>query len=90
MIKKSHRDDTYIVYNPHNFNLHTHTRHKRIALIIKNNVEHHRVPKSNDLRLLISHIRVTSNKQYIREIEEKIMLLNSNKKVLNISPVFCF
>lgn len=72
MIKKSQRDDSYIVYNPHNFNLHTHTRHKRIAWVIKNNVEHHRIPRSNDLRLLYSHIRVTSNKQYIKEITKKI------------------
>lgn len=72
MIKKSQRDDSYIVYNPHNFNLHTHTRHKRIAWVIKNNVEHRRIPRSNDLRLLYSHIRVTSNKQYIKEITKKI------------------
>ncbi|MGL4791874.1 MAG: hypothetical protein ACRCW1_10730 [Anaerotignaceae bacterium] len=75
MIKKSKINDEYIVYNPHNFKLHTHTRHKRIAIIIKNNVEHHRIPKTTDLRLLYSHIRVTKNKNYIRQIEERIACL---------------
>lgn len=78
-IKKSHRDNSYIVYNAHNFSLHTHTYHKRIAILIKNNVEHHRVPKSNNLRLLQSHVRVSNNRQYIRLIEEKINKLLSNK-----------
>jgi hypothetical protein len=55
--------------------LHTHTRHKRIAVVIKNNVEHHRVPKTKDLRMLYSHIRVTTNKSYIRLIEERIAML---------------
>ena len=31
-IKKSRRNGEYIVYNPHHFQLHTHTKHKRIAL----------------------------------------------------------
>ncbi|MDD3570175.1 MAG: hypothetical protein PHY44_03640 [Lachnospiraceae bacterium] len=55
--------------------MHTHTRHKRIAVVIKNNVEHHRVPKSKDLRMLYSHIRVTTNKSYIKLIEERIAML---------------
>lgn len=79
MIKKSRRDDTYVVYNPHNFNLHTHTRHKRIALIVKYNVEHKRLPKSNNLQLLYSHIRVTSNKKYIQAIENKIASLTKKQ-----------
>ena len=71
IIKKSRAKDEYIVYNPHHFQLHTHTRHKRIAVIIKSNVEHQRVPRSNDLRLLESHIRVTSNKSYLRKLEAR-------------------
>lgn len=73
-------NDEYIVYNPHNFKLHTHTRHKRIAIVIKSNVEHHRVPKSKDLRMLYSHIRVTTNKSYIRLIEERIAILTGQAK----------
>ncbi|HCT64843.1 MAG TPA: hypothetical protein DIC60_06215 [Lachnospiraceae bacterium] len=72
-----------MVYNPHNFKLHTHTRHKRIAVVIKNNVEHHRVPKSKDLRMLYSHIRVTTNKNYIRQIEEKIAILTGQRQSFN-------
>lgn len=71
VIKKSRAKDEYIVYNPHHFQLHTHTRHKRIAVIIKSNVEHHRVPRSTDLRLLESHIRLTSNKSYLRKLEAR-------------------
>ena len=70
-IKKSRRNGEYIVYNPHHFQLHTHTKHKRIALLIKGNVEHHRVPRSTDLRMLESHIRLTSNKSYLRKLEER-------------------
>lgn len=83
LIKKSQRDDTYVVFNPHNFNLHTHTRHKRIALIVKNNVENHRIPKTNDLRLLYSHIRVTNNKRYIKQIEDKIASLSQHSLKLH-------
>lgn len=81
MIRKSHRDDSYVVYNPHNFSLHTHTRHKRIALIVKYNVEHKRIPRSNDLRLLYSHIRVTTNKKYKKALEEKIAEISLGKLV---------
>ncbi len=72
-IKKSHlANGGWIVYNPDNFALHTHCRHKRVAVIIKNNVENHRLPKSNNLRLLYSHIRVTRNRSYIEQIQTKI------------------
>lgn len=71
-IKKSRFDGSFIVYNPHNFKLHTHVRHQRIAVQIKYNVEHHLLPKTNNIRLLESHIRVTSNKRYIRMVQAKI------------------
>lgn len=72
-IKKSHRNkDEWIVYNPDNFALHTHCRSFRVALIIRDNVSNRRLPKSNDLRLLVSHMRVTHNRQYRRLLEEKI------------------
>ena len=71
-IKKSHFDGSFIVFNPDNFKLHTHVRHQRIAVVIKHNVEHHLLPKTNNIRLLESHIRVTCNKEYISIVQEKI------------------
>lgn len=74
-IKKSHYDGTFIVYNPDNFKLHTHVRHQRIAVQIKYNVEHRLLPKTNNIRLLESHIRVTKNKKYIQIVQNKINAL---------------
>lgn len=72
-LKRSHRGaEEWILYNPDNFNLHTHCRNKRVALAIKSNVDRHRLPKSRNLRTLESHIRVTSNQKYIRQIEKLI------------------
>ena len=72
-IKKSHLNrDEWIVYNPDNFALHTHCRSRCVALVIRNNVNNHRMPKSKDIRLLESHLRVTKNKQYRKMIEQRI------------------
>ncbi len=72
-IKKSHRNkDEWIVYNPDNFELHTHCRSMRIAVVIRNNVLKHQMPRSTDIRLLTSHLRLTKNKQYRRMIENRI------------------
>lgn len=72
-IKKSHLENGgWILYNPDNFDLHTHCRHKRVALVIKRNVEKRILPKSNDKRMLYSHIRVTRDKKYIKAIMDKI------------------
>lgn len=80
-IKKSHRNkDEWIVYNPDNFELHTHCRSRRVALVIRNNVNAHRMPKSRDIRLVESHLRVTKNKQYRRMLEERIAELKGSVK----------
>nr|WP_301907099.1 hypothetical protein [uncultured Anaerostipes sp.] len=72
-LKRSHRNTgEWILYNPDNFALHTHCRSKRVALVIKSNVERHRLPRSRNLRTLESHIRVTGNQKYIRQIEQLI------------------
>ena len=71
-IKKSKRDGTYIVYNPDNFALHTHCKSLRVALVIRSNVEKGRLPKSNDLRMLYSHLRLTKNRHYRKLLEAKI------------------
>nr|DAQ59214.1 MAG TPA: hypothetical protein [Caudoviricetes sp.] len=41
-------------------------------MVIKSNVERRRLPRSRNLRTLESHIRVTSNQKYIRQIEQLI------------------
>ncbi|WP_243000950.1 hypothetical protein [Anaerostipes sp. AF04-45] len=43
-----------------------------MALVIKSNVERGRLPRSRNLRTLESHIRVTGNQKYIRQIEQII------------------
>ena len=68
-IKKAHkREDEWIVYNPDNFNLHTHCRSRRVAIAIKSNVEHQRLPKSRNLHTLYSHLRLTANRRYREQL----------------------
>jgi len=55
---------------------HTHIRSKMIAKTIKNNVLHDRFPKTRNEYLLTSHIRVSSNENYIKKIEQ---LINTRK-----------
>ena len=69
-LKQSKLDGTWVVYNPQNFNLHTHTRHKRIAIKLKYIVEHRMMPTSTDTRFIDSLIRLTSNRSYKRKLEE--------------------
>lgn len=85
-IKKSFRDNSWIVYNPHNFQLHTHCRSRRVAIVIRDNVNGHRMPKTRDLRMLYSHIRVTRNRQYIRLLEERIHEIMNSKSAAMKTP----
>ena len=85
-IKKSHIKEEWIVYNPDNFALHTHCRSRRVALVIRNNVNNHRIPKTTDIRLLQSHIRVTKNKQYIQQLRERISEIEENKNTGKMRP----
>ena len=63
------KDNTWELYNAHNKNLHTHSRHKRVLVKIKKDIEHHRLPVTRDLNTLDSYTRVTTNKRYLRQIE---------------------
>jgi hypothetical protein len=79
-IHKSYTDNGYIVYDQHNFDkYHTHTRHLRIAIIIRNNVNKLRLPKSRDKRLIESHIRVSNNKSYTIKLELILKEIEENK-----------
>lgn len=69
-IKKSLTKEEWIVFNPDNFDLHTHCRSQRVAVAIKRTVEHREIPKSINLRFIDSCIRVTTNRAYIRRLQE--------------------
>jgi len=71
-IKKSHFDESYIVYNPHDFTQHTHIQQRGIAFVVKRNVERNLLPKTNNSWLLHSHIRVSTNSDYIAMVQAKI------------------
>lgn len=73
-IKKSHFNG-FIVYNPNNFKQHTHIQKLGVAYVVKRNVERNLLPKTNNIWLLESHIRVSSNKTYIAAVQAKIDLL---------------
>ena len=63
-------DNTWELYNIHNKDLHTHSRHKRVLVKIKKDIEHHRLPATRDLKTLGSYTRVTTNKRYLRQINK--------------------
>jgi len=71
-VKKSRFDDSYIVYNPKNFEKHTHIQKCEIAYVVKQNVERNLLPKTNSIWLLESHIRVSSDENYIAIVQAKI------------------
>lgn len=79
-LKHSHVKDEWIVYNSDNFNLHTHTRHKRVAVALKRTVEHREIPKSEDMQFIVSCIRLTNNRRYKRELEEYLESIKTRKK----------
>ena len=49
--------------------IYTHCKHKRVAIKIKSDVEHHRIPTTRNLETLVSYSRVTTNKRYLRQIQ---------------------
>ena len=79
----------YIVYDEKDFqNCHTHTKHLRIASVIRNNVDNKRIPKSRDMQTIISHIRVSKDPEYIKSLQKiirEIEYLKSIKRGENIN-----
>lgn len=71
-IKKSHFDESYIVYDPSDFSRHTHVQKCGIASVVKRNVERKQLPKTNSVWLLKSHIRVSDDIHYIEMVQAKI------------------
>jgi hypothetical protein len=65
--------DGYILFRPNQFqDFHTHLKSYRMAKQIKYNAEHNQMPKTRNIRLLYSHIRVSDNKNYIDKIQQLI------------------
>ncbi len=81
-IKKSMVKEEWIVFNPDNFDLHTHCRSQRVAVAIKRTVERHDIPKSRDLRFIDSCIRVTTNKAYLRRLQAYRKEIANAKEVI--------
>lgn len=71
-IKRSRYNGTFIVYNPTNFEKHTHIQKLEVAYVVKRNVERNLLPKTNSIWLLESHIRVSDNEDYIEMVQFKI------------------
>jgi hypothetical protein len=71
-IKRSRYNGTFIVYNPTNFEKHTHIQKLEIAYVVKRNVERNLLPKTNSIWLLESHIRVSDDEDYIEMVQSKI------------------
>lgn len=68
-IKKAHKaKEEWIVYNPHNFNYHTHVYSMRVALKVKYIVEHKLIPTSTNKQFVISCMRLTADKRYKEQL----------------------
>lgn len=76
-IKKAHKG--FILYDTSDFRHHTHTDSYMIAKIIKDNIEHNRMPKSRNLRLIQSHYRVAKKKNYKLKLLELINSIIDNQ-----------
>lgn len=75
-IKKSHRTDEWIVYDPKCFQTcHTHCKHKRVALKIKYLVSHEIMPSTKDERFINSCIRVSKNINYKKKLQQYLLTL---------------
>lgn len=65
---------------------HTHLHSFSIAKTILSNVKNNKLPKTHDIYLLKSHIRVSNNERYINQIEQLIET-RSNKSKHNYKNV---
>lgn len=54
---------------------HTHVKTKELGIILAKNIYYKRYPKSNNLEYLKSHLRVSIDFEYNKELLEKIQLL---------------
>ncbi len=81
---KSSKRKGYILQNTKKGNFevsHTHLYSFDMAKTILSNVKNKKTPKTHDLYLLKSHIRVSDDKRYIKKIEQLIEVRTSKTKV---------
>lgn len=73
--------DGYVLFKAGDFNKHhTHLISLRMAKQIKYNVIHSIMPKTRNIRLLYSHIRIAEDKAYIDKIQKLIDVRKSKGK----------
>lgn len=74
----------FIVYNTEKNweDGHSHINSFEMARTIISNVIHHKKPKTNNIYLMRSHMRISNNKDYIRYIDE---LINTKRNKSNDS-----
>lgn len=84
VILKVHSDKKvgYIAYNTEKEweNGHTHLKSFEVAKTIISNVLNHKKPKTSNMYLLKSHIRLSNDESYIKFIEELILVKKSKQK----------
>lgn len=79
LIKIEKSKNGWIVYESRNFKkFHTHVKHLRVAKKIKRAVTTLTVPNTECIELLISCIRLSTDKKYIHLLEQKIKYLEEN------------
>lgn len=73
----------YIIYNTEMpfLKAHTHVRSYRVAKTIINNCIMKKIPKTNNLYLLESHIRISNDDKYKKMVEELIEAKKSKDKL---------
>lgn len=72
MLKIERAKGGWIVFNPQNFQRHTHTPYLRVARKIRRAVERKEVPQTDSVRLLESCFRLTNDRRYQRELIKRM------------------
>ncbi len=83
-IKKSRRDNTFILYDNHNFQYHTHVHRRELAMVILRNVTKKLIPKSQDIEFVKSHLRVSQDRDYTNKL---LSYLKSIDKKVSDKPL---
>ena len=85
--KGSHQKNSCLLYNTKkNFkNGHTHIQSFDMAKTIIDNCIKKKTPKTSNLYLLTSHIRISTDEKYIKRIEELIEAKKSKDKIKYIN-----
>lgn len=73
-------ENAYIVFDDKDFkNHHTHIKSHEIATVVRNNVKYSKIPKTKNIRLIESHIRVASDPNYITLLKTLIKDIKNSR-----------